>query len=176
MQPQAPDASPQYKLPMQAQHCIAPVWTKPTHLRHTEFHLMLQNHASHLPKRQQESDPQPGGPIHHTSTSFASNLTLLSCVEFGLLAGDGNCFYRAFLAATLEQLCHNPMQCRGQSLLSAFQAWYQALAAERVLILQPHYLAQVDLGYTYLKVHSPHAQMPSNSNIVIVTGVFASKT
>ena len=47
------------------------------------------------------------------------------------------------------------MQCRGQSLISAFEAWYHALAADRVLVLQPPYLARVELGFTYLKVHGP---------------------
>ena len=80
------------------------------------------------------------------------------CYKYERVAGDGNCFYRAFLAATLEQLCQDPGQCRGQSLLAAFHMWYHALAAERLPVLQPDYLDHVDLGYAFLQVHSPNAQ------------------
>lgn len=78
-----------------------------------------------------------------------------------IIAGDGNCFYRAFLAAILEQLCQEPRQCRGHSLLSALQACHRSLASGDLPLqirLLPSYLEQVHLGYGHLKVHTPHAQ------------------
>lgn len=72
--------------------------------------------------------PDPLLCIHaHDLIPWQRALTLFySSCESVVLAGDGNCFYRAFLAAVLEGLCQDPF--KGDAMLSALEEWHCTLA------------------------------------------------
>ena len=80
-----------------------------------------------------------------------------------MLAGDGNCFYRAFLAAILEGL-HRDASKR-PVLLSAFRMWYSEIMltggqlpahapGAHPRTLNEEYLNQSQLGFAYREVHN----------------------
>lgn len=70
-------------------------------------------------------------------------------------AGDGNCFYRAFIVATLEQLCQTgcPLQCKvlHDALLQHHHAVQQWQA------LQQAYRLKAASGFQRLAVSCQHA-------------------
>ncbi len=70
----------------------------------------------------------------------------------GVSAGDGNCFYRALLAGTVEGLCFDPRPLRIAALTKAFISQRHAVAScpvidhqTKALALQGHNFLQVPL-------------------------------
>ena len=94
-------------------------------------------------------------------TPFHARMLCFHCFvsssKTNMLAGDGNCLYRAFLAAVLEGLCQDPS--KGQALLSALKTWHSTLAHGQLpgdlgIELRAHYLSQVHMGYCHFKVQN----------------------
>ncbi len=67
-----------------------------------------------------------------------STLSLSVCC-----VGDGNCFYRSFIAALLENLCQDPLQSHLETLSEAFDSQCKALLSCR----------DIDGKYKDLAVH-----------------------
>jgi len=91
--------------------------------------------------------------IHHVFFHAIGLALYIVCFMLGLSAGDGNCFYRAMLAAVVEGLCLDPQPARVAALCEAFLS--QRLAVEscpaidfqtKALALQGHKFLQVPLG------------------------------
>ena len=68
----------------------------------------------------------------------------------GVSTGDGNCFYRAELAAVVEGLCHDPRPAHIAALSRAFHS--QQLAVESCPVVN-HEIKTVALqGHNFLQV------------------------
>ncbi len=70
----------------------------------------------------------------------------------GVSTGDGNCFYRALLAAMVEGLCLDPRPARIASLTETFMSQRSAVASCPVIHHQTKVLALQ--GYNFLQVPS----------------------
>ena len=70
--------------------------------------------------------------------------------KLGVSTGDGNCFYRAELAAIVEGLCHDPQPAHIAALSDAFTN--QQLALESCPIVDDETKAIAVQGHNFLQV------------------------